>query len=751
MMAVVGLRAQTFTAVNDDGVTIHYSVLSADDHTVEVAAASYSGRVMVPDSVVYDGATWTVTSIANAFNNTYVSYLGVPATVTSLASGAFARCYLLDTVYLASEQPVTLPKVSGYYRVERLFFEGYAGASLYVPTKVVVPCGSLRAYRAHHWDRLPSLTSPCAVPIRVVATIEGKYRFDSIVRTDISQDFVHFSNRDYEVGDTARVMVEGMNLPSSLRCLFLGWSNGETSRDFQFVVEHADTIYCIADTLHYGYLSANHITTPVYQFGSMGYNGAESKFVFEDLEGSPSTIYNTALWIGNGSKLAAQKFNSEGNDYFPGPLRVTNGTTDPQTALRYSHVWHVTREMIDYHIAHCGEAGYVIPDDIMTWPGTGDSNDGFASHLAPYYDADGNGHYWAPAGDYPLIRGDECVFSIFNDVLLPHTESGGQPLGIEIHAMTYAFNEPQDSVLWNTVFVHYDIYNRSENSYENTQLGAWTDFDIGYAWDDYIGCNVQENMYYGYNGNASDEIFGDNVPAQGCLILNREGELGMTSFALYFNSTDAAVGEPTKPADYYNYMCGRLKNGQYWAYNGNGGYPYVYPGGSDPLNWQYWDEITAGNTPGDRRGVGGSGPFTFESGTCRQFDVAYLTSWSETTDCVGCSLSTLFEQAPDLRRQWLRDTTDSGRPFTYMPYSAPHQVGVGEVARETLQVYPNPTSGVLTVVLPQGGEVQLYDMVGHQVMAVKAAAGRNTLDFRSLPQGIYLLRSAGQVQRVVRK
>ncbi len=43
-----------------------------------------------------------------------------------------------------------------------------------------------------------------------------------------------------------------------------------------------------------------------------------------------------------------------------------------------------------------------------------------------------------------------------------------------------------------TVFVHYDLINRSENTYHDFYFGVFADVDLGYAWDDYIASYVKK-------------------------------------------------------------------------------------------------------------------------------------------------------------------------------------------------------------------------------------------------------------------
>lgn len=164
--------------------------------------------------------------------------------------------------------------------------------------------------------------------------------------------------------------------------------------------------------------------------------------------------------------------------------------------------------------------GAEIPEDILTWPA-----------IAPFVDVDSDGVYNPHNGDYPDILGDMALYCIYNDNYdyyqngtVQHTETGGAPLGVEIHCMLYGFNAPDDEILNNTLFMRQWIYNRSANDYHNVYVGSWTDFDIGYAQDDYVGCNVTNGYFYGYNaspvdGNGEPGSYGTNPPARNMTLI----------------------------------------------------------------------------------------------------------------------------------------------------------------------------------------------------------------------------------------
>lgn len=373
------------------------------------------------------------------------------------------------------------------------------------------------------------------------------------------------------------------------------------------------------------------------------------------------TIFQHSLWFGgldayDTLHLAAQRFGTVGLDYWAGPLTTTDASIDLMTALKYHRVWNLTRADIDNFVAHQGEAGYVTPDDILTWPAHGEGN--YAQNLAPFVDTDGDGRYNPEAGDYPDIKGDQCLFFIFNDNFTYHTETGGRNIGLEVHAMVYAFDAPDDEALNNTVFVNYKFFNRSANDYHDVYLGLWTDWDIGYTYDDYVGCDVQRNSCFAYNGLPIDgdgepSSYGDNPPVQVLTVLagpysDTHERLGMTGF-IYHDNSFANTGDPSTSDGYYNLLCSRWKTGDPLLYGGDGynhgtlDLPcrYMFPGDSDPdnigtngiqpegygTNGVYWTEEQCGNTPEDRRGLASIGPFSFPAGGMQELDYAMITVW----------------------------------------------------------------------------------------------------------------------------
>lgn len=541
------------------------------------------------------------------------------------------------------------------------------------------------------------------------------------------------------------------------------------------------------------FLNINNINTSVYPLGYLGYNGNGTEFLVGGTQSS--TLFANGLWIGDSVHVAIRKFGSQGDDYYPGPL-TRDGSRHPNPEA-YDRVWHVTRSMIDNHLAHYTDPGYAPAESILTWP----AEDSLAGHpLAPYYDADGDGHYNPMNGDHPLIRGDEAIFSIFNDVG-SHGESGGEALGIEIHCMTYAFatsNEPSDTALQNTIFIHYDIFNRSANTYRDVYVGMWSDLDIGNGQDDYVGCDVGRSMYFGYNGQEEDYLSANSFtgvpPAQGCIILagpwqeadgidnasaadagwqlipgdtahnqaiNGWGfgngiaddeRMGMTNFTYFQNSFSGINSHPQTAADHHNLMRSVWRNGQHVTFGDLGVNPsaipctFTFPGDSDPWHWgtngeepeggEWTEEVSEGNQPGDRRGVGSSGPFTFAPSAQsrhQQLDVAYVTGWGQTS--VQQSVDALKRHATSIRRQFANDTTASGRPFAYRPLDS-QPAGIGDVKAEYSIAINGHTISVFLPNAQASVPVAVHDVLGRRI----AHATTNTTIRIAVPRaGVYIV------------
>lgn len=316
--------------------------------------------------------------------------------------------------------------------------------------------------------------------------------------------------------------------------------SGEQVRFYEIVdytLTQESNIASVVFKLHdksFAYLDINNVKA---RFNSSGLHFFFDSAQYEVPKGSGKTsIFSNALWIGGVEGLDSLHFAGEryrqgptsGNagthrDFWAGPVSDSAAYNMYQDTV-WNYVWKVNRTEIDYHRDHFWETGYVPVTSILTWPGNGNVALGQAPKLAPFSDRNGNGIYEPYDGDYPEIRGDQALFFIYNDDHGYHAESAGAKLKVEIHGMAYAFDRPNDTAFKNTTFLHCKIINRSPNAYYGTYMGVFTDIDLGYSNDDYVGSDPERGMYYGYNGMPVDGTgqsyaYGANPPIQAVVIL----------------------------------------------------------------------------------------------------------------------------------------------------------------------------------------------------------------------------------------
>lgn len=556
-------------------------------------------------------------------------------------------------------------------------------------------------------------------------------------------------------------------------------------------------------------LNANNINCSVTATGDL-FNRFESDLMagFEVPSGSDlRTIYAANLWLGGITadqqiKLAAETFQADGTDWFPGPLTVDgNASTTQEIMDAYNQVWKANRAEVELHVLYFDlsengdqEAvdamfpnGYTIPDWFFTWPAHGDVKSGFAFNLAPFNDTNNNGVYDPENGDYPSFCGDECLFFIFNDKGGMHTESGGEPIGLEIHGMLYGFHSDTDEMLSNTVFLKYKIINRGTFTLKETHLGVWSDFDIGNSTDDYVGTNVLRSAIYGYNGDAFDQNgYESSIPLQAIAFLNgpvqsldlEDNPLPDNTYSIETNSYGLAGngfnngsidderyglcrslyysignnpinGDPSLPMEYLNYMRGNWKNGQAILYGGNGisgpgveDYParYMFPDASDPLHMgtegieaPLWNEETAANAAGDRRMIGLVGPFAMASGDVNYLDLAFVFTQKDNDDDDLFALAdTRLKEAKLFYNEYLEECE-----------LLPVALGQDELSLSQISVYPNPAQDELTITTPLTWnkiEVSVFDIAGNLVKVISLNGGAQEIDMRDLSSGTYAMR-----------
>ena len=306
-------------------------------------------------------------------------------------------------------------------------------------------------------------------------------------------------------------------------------------------------------------LEWNNVRATVETGGSMWQDRATSRAAYEvPIDEGVSSLYAGALWMGGISpdlqlKIAAITFRASGNDFWPGPL-TTDGTaeTDEPVCELWDRFVVAERQDAAQHRRYfdclndpfCDldvefPDGYSTPSYFFDYPAHGNTALGQDFYLSPYFDYDQSGDYDPSAGDYPWyylsdtevdckekrrtdpipLFGDQTYYWIFNDKGNVHSESQGEPIGMEIRAQAFAFSSTDE--INNMTFYNYVLINQGTQTLQDTYFGQWVDADVGTSIDDYVGCDVERGLGYAYNGDAVDEPsssspgYGENPPAIG--------------------------------------------------------------------------------------------------------------------------------------------------------------------------------------------------------------------------------------------
>ena len=450
------------------------------------------------------------------------------------------------------------------------------------------------------------------------------------------------------------------------------------------------------------FLDINNVRCRINTGGDMWWDlpGGIGAQYFIPKSGTATSMFSGSLWIGgldinNQLKLAAIRYRQVGNDYWPGPL-TTDGTAaiDQATCSEYDKHYPITRLEVDAFLAWYSSEnrteefpGYSVPKSITDWPAHGDVSKLQSYYMAPFRDVDGDGEYMPENGDYPyydlenelcpinfagdpnyipartmeedlteykvplvgsilvdqVIKGDQTLWWIFNDKGNAHTETQGSPIGMEVRAQAFGFATNDE--INNMTFYSYEVINRSTFELTQTYFCPWVDTDLGYAWDDYVGCDVLRGLGYCYNGVANDgngepESYGSQPPAIGvdffqgpyidpdeydnpkftgnCNLIGQGPNFAVDQMAIngvnfgngivdderygmrrfvYHNNTDPnpAKTDPGIAPDYYNFLRGIWKDNSNMFYGGTAHSSdpsavgpiceFMFPSDSDPCNW----------------------------------------------------------------------------------------------------------------------------------------------------------------------
>lgn len=550
---------------------------------------------------------------------------------------------------------------------------------------------------------------------------------------------------------------------------------------------------------NFKFLDINQVKAGIMNRGDMwwdiGYSGNAYYEVpkVADHSYAANTGFAASLWIGgldasNQLHTAAQTYRQSGNDFWPGPLDTTNASIDTIAAVDYDKIWKVSTDDINTFLYQFSLGNvpltYTPTPDILNWPAKGAGNK--SRNLAPYVDVNNNGTYDPlVGGDYPKIKGDQTLYFIFNDNFQSHSQTGGLPFGVEVHAMAYAYGCPSvlngRTELAYTTFYDYNIINRSNNNYHDVHVAFWADIDLGNWNDDYIGCSVENNLGFCYNADGYDEStagapayiafppavgttvlkgpiapLNDMIDNDNDSIVDEVGEECLMNVFNYFNSSGQfPTTQATNKYQFHNYLNGRWKDSSNFTCGGNaygGTIPtkFVYPSNNylgNPCT-PGWDEFTAGNLAGDRRYLLSSGPFNLPSKS--KIEIEYAQVWSvDSFATSNVNLASVNKLISDTRK--VRNFYKSGGTSC-----VGKAIGIKEnEINDGLLIYPNPANSVLNIRSENylgRSTILITDILGKTIIETKNNDLYNTsINIEQLSSGVYLLQLRSEKGLMVKK
>jgi len=409
-------------------------------------------------------------------------------------------------------------------------------------------------------------------------------------------------------------------------------------------------------------------------------------------------------------------------------------------------------------------AQYVTPGGLTFSPEmVGDIADWPYELGAPVFDADGNpDNYEMLEGDRPLILGDQMLWWLMNDGAGQHGWFGPKGPGLEVRSSAYAFSA--NGALGLSTFYNYRIRNVSPYPIEKAFVSLFTDSDLGWAFDDFVGSDSTLGLAYFYNADNDDYAdpygYGIGPPALGITVLRRPAspsnptalpgicsprnpkQFGFTSHQDYLGG-GGLYGGPENAIEAYRFLKGIRKDGQAirvggWDNHGDTSVDstsFVFAG--DPVMSQYWSQMNpdgsgVADIPYDQRSFPSVGPFCLEPG--EETEVTFAIVFSRGID----NLDSVRKLRDDV--QFLYGIADL-ITTPKSQWSTKTEYPVSEDNR--VDLYPNPATDYLTVGLNQSpshsARATVFNALGRELLVADLNDSTNRIDISSLSQGLYFI------------
>jgi hypothetical protein len=302
---------------------------------------------------------------------------------------------------------------------------------------------------------------------------------------------------------------------------------------------------------------------------------------------------------------------------------------DEELALIARYTATTAQQIYDQYVA-----------DWKEWPAT----DG-----APFEDRNGNGVYdWA--ADIPGRPGaDQTLWYVANDLDSARVAkaTGSRPVGIEMQRTIWGYRNA--GWLDNVIFQGTTLINKSGAPIDSMFIAERADPDLGESGDDFVGCDTTLHLGYAYNAHEYDPVYGYSTPAFGAVLLQGPRVTSPGDTAIMFGQRYAGYGNrriyafplmmkshsiygdplPTSPEQWYLDMNGyAARTGEPFSDPSTGTTTKICFAG-DPVTGQGWIDGQPQFSPGDRRFMISTGPFSMADGDTQEVILAHVGAQGE--------------------------------------------------------------------------------------------------------------------------
>ncbi|MCF8241297.1 MAG: T9SS type A sorting domain-containing protein [Melioribacteraceae bacterium] len=518
--------------------------------------------------------------------------------------------------------------------------------------------------------------------------------------------------------------------------------------------------FSIIDYQDYDYIAVNEVKMWVGNNGDGSHdpNTDASGFYWPGGEDAALTsIYKDGLVFGG---VYNGEIRVNGNTYIEGltpGMILGNGQPDDPMLSKYK----VFKVREDWELFPPGVQKDKLEYNYNHWP---------VEAGAPFDDNDNDGEY-NPEIDSPYFIGNEVLYYVANDMDSSASTFtyGSNPMGLEFQTLIWGYGSIPS--LNDVVFKKYKIINKSDVTIEDMYLTYWTDDDLGFAGDDYVGCDTTLNLGFSYNGDEWDDEYNDHgftTPAVGHMMIQGPivpGEpsdtavfngrkirgfknLPMTSFVFYQNGSnsiyqDPVIGDYQGTLEFYNIMQGKSVEGESFI-DPSTNEETVFVLSGNPVTGTGWYEGSGwpgGFDPGDRRYVMSSGPFNLAPGQTQEVVYAIFMGMGNSR---LQSVSELMNKGFEIH-QYFNDVLVNIKDKT--------DIIADEF--ELYQNYPNPFNPTTTIEFSipnfvgdenfrplRGVKLKVFDILGREVKTLlnkPMQPGRHKVEFDAsgLASGVY--------------